>query len=85
MKTEDDAQKAANILHGYGIATVLITLGAKGVWLSETGQGRTDPGSVQALYTTAAGDTGCAFVTASWKVYPVVTLFVLRTPPRRFQ
>lgn len=39
VNTEADAQKAANILHDYGIATVLITLGAKGVWLSEQGKG----------------------------------------------
>jgi ribokinase len=66
VNTEDDAQKAANILHGYGIATVLITLGAKGVWLSEQGKGELIPGfRVQALDTTAAGDTfNGAFVTA---------------------
>lgn len=43
VNTEADAQKAANILHDYGIATVLITLGAKGVWLSEQGKGELIP------------------------------------------
>ena len=58
VNTEADAQKAANILHDYGIATVLITLGAKGVWLSEQGKGELIPGfRVQAVDTTAAGDT----------------------------
>jgi ribokinase len=66
VNTEQDAQKAANILHDYGIATVLITLGAKGVWLSEQGNGEIIPGfRVQAQDTTAAGDTfNGALVTA---------------------
>jgi ribokinase len=66
VNTEQDAQKAANILHDYGIATVLITLGAKGVWLSEQGNGKIIPGfRVQAQDTTAAGDTfNGALVTA---------------------
>ncbi len=66
VKTEVDAQKAANILHDYGISTVLITLGAKGVWLSEQGKGELIPGfRVQAVDTTAAGDTfNGALVTA---------------------
>jgi hypothetical protein len=48
------------------LSTVLITLGAKGVWLSEQGKGELIPGfRVQALDTTAAGDTfNGAFVTA---------------------
>lgn len=67
--TDDlSAQLAANALHEKGIATVLITLGAKGVWLSQQGD---DPHSelvagfvVNATDTTAAGDTfNAGFVT----------------------
>ncbi|NIY83035.1 ribokinase [Vibrio hepatarius] len=52
------AQEAANALHRKGIDTVLITLGAKGVWLSRAGQGELIAGfRVKATDTTAAGDT----------------------------
>lgn len=65
--TDDiSAQKAANILHAKGITTVMITLGAKGVWLSENGKGKIIQGfKVNAIDTTAAGDTfNGALVTA---------------------
>lgn len=73
VKTEQDAQKASEILHAYGITRVLITLGAKGVWLSEQGRGELIPGfRVQALDTTAAGDTfNGAFVCAQLDGQPV--------------
>lgn len=60
------ACKAADILHGFGIKTVLITLGAKGVYYSENGNGEIIEGfKVKAIDTTAAGDTfNGAFVTA---------------------
>ncbi|KJG06153.1 ribokinase [Photobacterium angustum] len=52
------AQQAADILHGKGIKTVMITLGAKGVWLSQNGSGDIISGfRVEATDTTAAGDT----------------------------
>ncbi len=55
---ESSAARAAAVLHEKGITTVLITLGAKGVWLSENGQGTLIPGfRVDAIDTTAAGDT----------------------------
>ncbi|WP_107850480.1 ribokinase [Oceanimonas marisflavi] len=58
VSDESGADAAAKVLHASGIATVIITLGARGVWLSEQGQGRRIPGfSVQAVDTTAAGDT----------------------------
>ncbi len=60
IEVTDDvtAQKAANALHNKGIDTVLITLGAKGVWLSVGGQGELIAGfRVKATDTTAAGDT----------------------------
>lgn len=60
IEVTDDvtAQKAANALHSKGIDTVLITLGAKGVWLSVGGQGELIAGfRVKATDTTAAGDT----------------------------
>ncbi|KGY14124.1 ribokinase [Vibrio tubiashii] len=54
----DSAQQAANELHRKGIEIVMITLGAKGVWLSENGRGELIPGfKVDATDTTAAGDT----------------------------
>ncbi|HCH01364.1 MAG TPA: ribokinase [Vibrio sp.] len=63
---DNSAQEAANNLHEKGISTVIITLGAKGVWLSENGKGKIIQGfKVKALDTTAAGDTfNGAFVTA---------------------
>ncbi|MBK0063387.1 MULTISPECIES: ribokinase [unclassified Acinetobacter] len=61
-----DVQKAAQILHGYGIKTVVITLGAQGVWLSEIDQGQLIPAfAVDAIDSIAAGDTfNGAFATA---------------------
>ncbi|ABV85846.1 ribokinase [Shewanella pealeana ATCC 700345] len=61
----DSAAKAAQVLHDKGIATVMITLGAKGVYLSEQDTGKIIPGfKVKATDTTAAGDTfNGAFVT----------------------
>lgn len=63
---DNSAQEATNNLHEKGIPTVIITLGAKGVWLSENGKGKIIQGfKVKALDTTAAGDTfNGAFVTA---------------------
>ncbi|MEC6830767.1 ribokinase [Photobacterium toruni] len=61
----ESAQQAANILHAKGIKTVMITLGAKGVWLSQDGCGDIIAGfNVEVTDTTAAGDTfNGAFVT----------------------
>ncbi|KFI12781.1 ribokinase [Vibrio coralliilyticus] len=54
----ESAQEAANALHRKGIEIVLITLGAKGVWLSQNGRGELILGfRVEATDTTAAGDT----------------------------
>ncbi|MCG9595482.1 ribokinase [Vibrio sp. Isolate25] len=54
----ESAQEAANALHRKGIEIVLITLGAKGVWLSQNGSGELILGfRVEATDTTAAGDT----------------------------
>ncbi|PYG46295.1 ribokinase [Pantoea sp. AG1095] len=66
VKSDEDAARAAAALHAKGIATVLITLGRRGVWLSEQGNGVRIPGfSVQAIDTIAAGDTfNGAFITA---------------------
>lgn len=63
---EQTACQAANVFHQKGIATVLITLGEKGVFVSEQGNGQIVAGfRVQAIDTTAAGDTfNGAFVTA---------------------
>ncbi|WP_340619998.1 ribokinase [Xenorhabdus siamensis] len=53
------AEKAAQSLHNKGIETVIITLGSRGVWLSEKGkQGKVVSGfEVKAIDTVAAGDT----------------------------
>lgn len=65
---EKSAAKAAQVFHQKGIHTVLITLGSKGVYVSqkETEKGNIVAGfRVQAVDTTAAGDTfNGALVTA---------------------
>ena len=51
------AARAAETLHSKGIPIVLITLGSRGVWFSEQGQGKLISGfKVKAVDTTAAGD-----------------------------
>ncbi|MGF1709678.1 ribokinase [Vibrio kagoshimensis] len=62
---DQSAQKASEALHLKGIEIVMITLGAKGVWLSQNGRGELIPGfRIEATDTTAAGDTfNGAFVT----------------------
>ncbi|MGR5557691.1 ribokinase [Vibrio fortis] len=61
VSDDASAHQAALALHDKGIKTVMITLGAKGVWLSHSGesnQGELIPGfRVEATDTTAAGDT----------------------------
>ncbi|WP_104401098.1 ribokinase [Vibrio penaeicida] len=52
------ASKAAQYLHHKGVLMVLITLGSKGVWVSQDGIGYLIPAfTVEAVDTTAAGDT----------------------------
>ncbi|MEJ5062410.1 ribokinase [Erwinia sp. MYb375] len=58
VNSDEDAARAAAVLHKKGIRTVLITLGSRGVWLSEQGNGQRIPGfRVEAVDTIAAGDT----------------------------
>lgn len=58
VNSDEDAALAACKLHDKGIATVLITLGSRGVWLSEQGKGQCIPAfNVAAVDTIAAGDT----------------------------
>lgn len=66
VESEENAARASRVLHDKGIATVLITLGSRGVWLSSKGVGLRIPGyQVQAVDTIAAGDTfNGALVTA---------------------
>lgn len=66
IHNEEDAAEAAYVLHSKGIKTVVITMGSRGVWLSENGQGQLVSGfKVNAVDTIAAGDTfNGAFVTA---------------------
>ena len=66
VDNNEDAARAAKALHDKGIATVIITLGSKGVWLSQNGEGKLVAGfRVKAVDTIAAGDTfNGALVTA---------------------
>lgn len=66
VKDNAGAAQAAQVLHNKGIATVIITLGSKGVWLSQQGEGKQVAGfRVKAVDTIAAGDTfNGALVTA---------------------
>lgn len=58
VRDDASAQKAAQVLHDKGIPVVLITLGKRGVWLSENGKGQRIAGfTVNAVDTIAAGDT----------------------------
>lgn len=58
VNSDEDAARAATVLHDKGIASVLITLGSRGVWLSESGNGQRIAGfKVKAVDTIAAGDT----------------------------
>lgn len=70
---EATAKAAAVKLHAKGIETVMITLGAKGVYVSQLGEGNIVPGfRVEATDTTAAGDTfNGAFVTGLMESMPL--------------
>ncbi|WP_163391090.1 ribokinase [Enterovibrio norvegicus] len=69
------AQQAATVMHEKGIETVMITLGAKGVWVSQKNEekGQIIPGfRVEATDTTAAGDTfNGALVTGLLEAMPL--------------
>ena len=59
VKEEQDASRAAEVLHKRGINTVIITLGSQGAFLSDriTGVSKTVAGfKVETIDTTAAGD-----------------------------
>lgn len=73
VKDDASAAQAAQVLHDKGISTVLITLGKRGVWLSENGKGQRIPGfTVKAVDTIAAGDTfNGALVTAMLEGKPL--------------
>lgn len=66
VNNDSDAARAANVLHDKGIECVIITLGSRGVWLSENRRGKRVAGfKVKAVDTIAAGDTfNGALVTA---------------------
>ena len=86
VESDEDAAKAANVLHAKGIGTVMITLGSRGVWLSAEGESRRIPGfRVQAIDTIAAGDTfNGALVTALLEGTALPEArFALRMPQRR--
>jgi ribokinase len=59
VSNEESAKKASDVLHQRGIQTVIITMGSKGAFLSDSGTGLRTlvPGfRVEAMDTTAAGD-----------------------------
>ena len=70
--------EAASVFHDKGIETVMITLGAKGVFVSRKGKSRIIKGfCVQTIDTTAAGDTfNGGFVTALVEEKPLMKPFV---------
>ncbi len=84
VENDEDAAKAAQVLHEKGIRTVLITLGSRGVWASVNGEGQRVPGfRVQAVDTIAAGDTfNGALITALLEEKPCQRRFVLPMQPR---
>lgn len=74
VNSDEDAARAAAVLHAKGIKTVMITLGSRGVWLSEQGkEGQRVPGfRVEAVDTIAAGDTfNGALITALIEQQPM--------------
>ncbi|MBP2169049.1 ribokinase [Erwinia toletana] len=73
VRNDEDAARAAAVLHGKGISKVLITLGSRGVWLSDNGQGQRIAGfRVTAVDTIAAGDTfNGALITALLEQQPM--------------
>lgn len=73
VENDDDAVKAAQVLHAKGIDTVIITLGSRGVWASVQGKGERVAGfKVNAIDTIAAGDTfNGALVTALLEAKPL--------------
>ncbi len=55
---DESANQAANVLHGKGVGTVIITLGGRGCYLSCDGfSGRISANRALVVDTTAAGDT----------------------------
>ena len=71
IETQDDATIVAKVLHGYGIGTVVITLGSRGAVLvtsDETGKTRRiyqAAPNVQVVDTTAAGDCFVGAITVA--------------------
>jgi len=60
VKTEEDAEKAANVLIQQGVKKVIITLGTKGALVvTEKERVKVPAFQVDAVDTTAAGDTFC--------------------------
>lgn len=60
VETEKDAAEAARILLHHGVKTVLITLGARGVYVAGDGIGKLIPAfAIEPVDSTAAGDVFC--------------------------
>lgn len=66
VETEEDCLKAAEILHGKGVETVVITLGSKGAFVdSPDFAGMVEGFKADAVDTTAAGDVFNAALTVA--------------------
>ncbi|NQV29705.1 MAG: ribokinase [Candidatus Marinimicrobia bacterium] len=67
LSSNDDLSRCADMLHILGIETVLITLGAEGVFISSGGEQKLIPAySVHAIDTVGAGDVFSGFFAAHY-------------------
>ncbi len=67
ISDETSLIQAADALHAYGIETILITLGSKGVFMSSHGNQKLIPSiDVEAIDTVGAGDVFSGFLAANY-------------------
>lgn len=67
VRDGDSAERAAKVFHSWGIRTVIITMGSKGVFVSNGKTGRMVPARVvNTVDTTGAGDAFCGGFTTAY-------------------